>query len=275
MSAAILAAACACLAAAAAGLELAAVPWRRPTRRSTPRASPTAAPRWGRTPAPDPAIETLLDAAGRDGGVRSAAELRGRQQVASVLVAAWSGAVVSLIAGPLPAAAIVPIAGVAGRRLPVVLLRRVARTRTRRLTEQAPETVALVAAGAGCGLPLPALLATVGEWLDDELAAGFGRAAAELARGASADRVLDRLEREHPAGEVATLLAILRRGRTHGIATAPALLAHADAARAARARRAGERAAKAAPRIQLVAALLLVPAALCILAAAMLAGGLG
>lgn len=191
-----------------------------------------------------------------------------------MLAAAWLGAVVSIIAGPLVAAAIVPVAGLAGQRIPTLLLRRVARRRAQQLAEHAPETIALVAAGSSCGLPLGALLANVGEWLDDELARGLHRAAAELQRGAAPDRVLERLEREHPIAEVTTLIAILRRGRIHGIATAPALHAHADAARGARARRAGERAARAAPRIQLVAALLLVPAALCILAAAMLAGGL-
>jgi hypothetical protein len=36
-----------------------------------------------------------------------------------------------------------------------------------------------------------------------------------------------------------------------------------------------EHAARAAPRVQLVAALLLVPAALCVLGAALIAGGAG
>lgn len=275
MSAAVFLASAACLAGAAAALELSTLPLPRRRAPAMTTRGPAVLPRWGRAPSADPATEALLDAAGRAGGVASAAELRTRQQVAGVLAAAWCGAVVSLLAGPLLAAATVPLAGIAGRRLPPLLLRRVARRRATRLTEQAPEVIALVAAGSACGLPLPALLAGVGEWLDGELARGFERAGAELHRGAAADQVLDRLEREHPVAEVTTLVAILRRGRTHGIATAPALLAHADAARGARARRAGERAARAAPRIQLVAALLLVPAALCILAAAMLAGGLG
>lgn len=273
MSTAILAMLAACLAGGAAALELTAMPRRRPQRERQARPDAPSA-RWGRAPSADARTEALLDAAGRAGGIESGAELRDRQQAAGMLAALWSGAVVSLVAGPLVAAATIPLAGLAGRRLPPLLLRRVARQRAERLAEQAPEVIALVAAGSSCGLPLPALLACVGEWIDDELAQGIHRAAGELSRGASAERVLDRLEREHPIAEITTLVAILRRGRTHGSATAPALQAHAEAARAARARRAGERAARAAPRIQLVAALLLVPAALCILAAAMLAGGL-
>lgn len=279
MSIAIIAALAACLAAGAAALELLDVP--RPatlrqlrTRRQVAPSPPPRA-RWARARSSDDATEALLDAAGRDAGVASAAELRRRQQLAAVLAAAWSAAATSLVAGPIVAAASVPLAALLGRRLPGMLLRRVARRRAERLREVAPETIALAAAAADCGLPLPAMFATVAGWLDDELADGFRRAATDLRRGAAPDRVLDRLEREHPIAEVTTLVAILRRGRTHGIATAPALQAHADGARAARARRAGERAARAAPRIQLIAALLLVPAALCILAAAMLAGSGG
>jgi tight adherence protein C len=276
MSLAIIAAIAACLAGSAAALELIAAPTRRPAwRRRRPPTAAAPAARWARQSSGDHATEALLDAAGRGAGVGSAAELQVRQQSAGMLAAAWSGAVLSLLAGPIVAAAVVPVAGVLGRRLPILLLRRVARDRAVRLREAAPETIALAAAAAGCGLPLPAMLGTVAAWLTDELADGFRRATADLHRGAAPDRVLDRLEREHPIPEVTTLVAILRRGRTHGMATAPALQAHADAARAARARRAGERAARAAPRIQLVAALLLVPAALCILAAAMLAGRAG
>lgn len=275
MSLAVIAAIAACLAGSAAALELLGAPRAALRPEARARRRPTGTPpmaRWARARSSDEASEALLDAAGRDAGIGSTAELRARQQIAGILAAAWSAAVVSLVAGPILAAAVMPAAALAGRGVPPILLRRVARSRAARLRDAAPETIALVAAAAGCGLPLPAMLLTVASWLDDELAHGFRRAAADLQRGAAADRVLDRLEREHPIAEVTTLVAILRRGRTHGIATAPALQAHADGARAARARRAGERAARAAPRIQLVAALLLVPAALCMLAAAMLSG---
>ena len=56
------------------------------------------------------------------------------------------------------------------------------------------------------------------------------------------------------------------------MALGPALCALAEDARAVRARGLRERAARAAPKIQLVVALLLVPAAMLLVGAAMVAG---
>jgi tight adherence protein C len=268
----------ACFAAAGAALDLVGVLTHRlraarTDARSARPASMQPRARWARDRTGDPATEALLDAAGRANGVDSVAALQTREDVASLLTAAWCGAVVLLVAGPVAAAAAVPLGGLSGRRLPRLLLRRTARARGVQLREETPEVIALLAAGASCGLPLAPLCRTAGDWLGGEMAAALGRAASDLQRGAAPEIVLDRFEREHPVEEVAALVAIIRRGRTHGVAAAPALGALADAARAGRARRAGDRAAKAAPRIQLVAALLLVPAALCILAAALVASG--
>lgn len=297
MSVAVILMALACAAAGAAALELASGAWwarrdrtaldgadgrgrgdGRPTGSPAP---PSAllpgeeAPRWARARSADEAAERLLDAAGRGEGVATAAALAARERAAALVVAAWTAAIVFAISGPLVAAIAAVPAGLAGRRLPRLLLRRIAARRAARLSDEAPESLALLAAGAACGLPLPALLATAGEWLDGELPRALRSAARDLDRGAAPARVLAALEREHPVEEVAALVAILERGRDHGVPAAPALKALADGARGSRARRAADRAAKAAPRIQLVAALLLVPAALCMLAAAMLSGGLG
>jgi len=69
---------------------------------------------------------------------------------------------------------------------------------------------------------------------------------------------------------VPALVAALKRANRHGAALGPALAAEARAARARQARRAAEHAARAAPQIQLVVALLLVPAVLLLVAAALI-----
>jgi len=68
---------------------------------------------------------------------------------------------------------------------------------------------------------------------------------------------------------VAALAAALRRAERHGAPLAGTLQAQAAEARAERARRIREHAAKAAPKIQLVVALLLVPSVLLLVAAAL------
>ena len=66
-------------------------------------------------------------------------------------------------------------------------------------------------------------------------------------------------------------MAALRRSAAHGAPIAPALEALARGARAERTRAIDERAQRAAPKIQLVVALLLVPAALLLVGAGLVA----
>jgi tight adherence protein C len=72
---------------------------------------------------------------------------------------------------------------------------------------------------------------------------------------------------------VAALVAAMERSARHGAPLAPTLAAQSAHARAARARVLAERAARAGPKIQLAVALLLVPSAMLLVAAA-LAGAL-
>ena len=70
---------------------------------------------------------------------------------------------------------------------------------------------------------------------------------------------------------MAALSAALERAERHGAPLAETLAAQAAEARAAHARRLHEQAAKAAPKIQLVVALLLVPSVMLLVAAALVA----
>lgn len=266
MSLALAASILATLLGSAALLELARLPPRpaRPTRAAVP------APRWA---APeirpgDAKLERLLDAAGR-ASVPDAAALANRCRGSAVLGGAWAAAPVLLLGGALPALAAAAVGGALGQRLPHLLLRQSAQRRATRLRDESPELLDLIAVAAACGLPLPAICAAASRWTEGELTDGLTRCGAELAAGAGIEPALERLAREHPVGEIEALTAILLRARRHGTPAAPALRALASGARDARARRAMEHAARAAPRVQLVAALLLVPAALCILGAAL------
>jgi tight adherence protein C len=95
----------------------------------------------------------------------------------------------------------------------------------------------------------------------------------QIELGVPGEEALDGLGRRLPVEGVAALTSALRRSATHGAPLQPALAALALQARAERTRAVKDRAARAAPQIQLVVALLLVPAVLLLVAAA-LAGGL-
>ena len=70
---------------------------------------------------------------------------------------------------------------------------------------------------------------------------------------------------------VAAMCAVIERSRRLGSPLAAQLHDQAGAIRAAQRRRVGERAARAAPKIQLAVALLLVPSVLLMIAAGLLA----
>jgi tight adherence protein C len=83
------------------------------------------------------------------------------------------------------------------------------------------------------------------------------------------ERALAQLERRCPAAGTGALTAALRRADRLGAPLTRTLAALAEEARARQARRATEHAARAAPKIQLVVALLLVPSVLLLVAAAL------
>ncbi|MBJ7472530.1 MAG: type II secretion system F family protein [Solirubrobacteraceae bacterium] len=249
-------------------------PFGSGTRRQEPRSPAEAPARWAAVAGSDERTERLLDAAGRI-DVPDAAALGVRRRVSATVCAVWAAAIGLLLLPSGLAIGVGFVGAAVGRALPGLALTRAGHARTAELREEVPELLDLLAVGLGCGLPVGDALAALGEWGDGPLATGAGRAAAELGSGAGLDQTLARLVRDHPVAELEAAVAIIQRARRHGTPAAGALRALAAGAREARARRAMDHAARAAPRVQLVAALLLVPAALCVLASALVAGGLG
>lgn len=158
---------------------------------------------------------------------------------------------------------------VAGFLAPDAILEREARRRLGRLRMALPDALDLVAVGAAAGRPP---LATF-----TEIAAGEGPLASELAItvaeagcGLPQREALESLRSRVPGGEMSAVCAAIERSQRHGSPLADQLRRQSGVLRARERRRIEERAAKAAPKIQLVVALLLVPSVLLMIAAALL-----
>jgi tight adherence protein C len=153
---------------------------------------------------------------------------------------------------------------------PDLWLRRRARARARAMGAELGDVLTLLRVSVAAGLTPARALAEVGRRHPGVLAGELRRASARLALGEPQAVVLDGLGRRCPAAGVPALVAALARAHRHGAPLAGAFAAQAADARARRAQRTAEAAARAAPKIQLVVALLLVPAVLLLVAAALL-----
>ena len=159
----------------------------------------------------------------------------------------------------------------AGFFAPDALLEREARRRRRRLVAALPDALDLlavsVASGRGPGEGL-AQLARAGE---GPLAEEIRIAVAELSCGSSLSAALAALRARVPGSEVATLVASIERSRRFGSPLAEQLRRQATNLRREGRRNVEERAARAAPEIQLVVALVLVPSVMLMIAAGLIA----
>lgn len=191
------------------------------------------------------------------------------------LAGACCGAILALGAAPAAPARIgIAVAlglPAAGFFLPDALLEREARRRRRRLVAALPDALDLlavsVASGRGPGEGL-AQLARAGE---GPLAEEMRIAVAELSCGSSLGAALAALRARVPGSEMATLVASIERSRRFGSPLAEQLRRQASALRRDSRRAVEERAARAAPKIQLVVALVLVPSVMLMIAAGLIA----
>jgi tight adherence protein C len=195
--------------------------------------------------------------------------------VAEVMALKCGAAVVAFVAA-LPAAAVLPgrlgpvavLAAPAGAFVaPDAWLARATRRRSAAIVAELPEVLDLLHVAVSAGLPALRALGEVGRRRGGPLAAELRTAAARAALGVPHGQALERLARRCPHEGVTALVAALGRSERHGAPLAPALHALAADARAQRAQRVRERAARAAPKIQLVIALLLVPAVMLLVGA--------
>jgi tight adherence protein C len=218
-------------------------------------------------------LDARLAAAGRPLGLR-----------AGDLMAAKGGAGALGLALALPLGSLSP--GRLGLLTPFVLpcaaflapdawLRRRIRARGAAMARELPDLLDLLRVALGAGLSLDRALAEVARRDRGLLAREWRTAAVEVELGVPRERALAALAERCPCEGIVPLVRALERGARHGTPLAEALAAQAAEARAAQARRLAERAARAAPQIQLVVALLLVPSVVLLVAAALLASFTG
>ncbi|MDX6623593.1 MAG: tight adherence protein [Solirubrobacterales bacterium] len=182
--------------------------------------------------------------------------------LALVAAPAAPGRTVLLVAVALP---------VAGFLVPDAWLEREARRRQRRLVAALPDALDLLAVSAGAGRG-PAFgleqLARAGE---GPLAEELRLLVAEVSCGRPLGAALAALRTRVPGSELAALVAAIERSRRFGSPLAEQLRRQAGALRRDARRATEERAARAAPKIQLVVALVLVPSVLLMIAAGLIA----
>jgi tight adherence protein C len=261
------------LAAALAGaavVDVAALLGERGARRARRPGLVAVVARLGRrlgAPAPPADLERRIAAAGAGPAVR-VADVMAVKAGAALLVLVVTLPVAAALPGRLgPVAAVAAPAG--GFLLPDLWLARRIRRRGRMMAGELPDVLDLLRVAVDAGLSPARAIQEVGRRRHGVLAAELRAAAARIELGVPRAQVLETLERRCPAEGIAPLTAALLRAERHGSPLGPALEALAADARARHAQRLRERAARAAPKIQLVVALLLVPAVMLLVGAAL------
>jgi tight adherence protein C len=207
------------------------------------------------------------------------AGLEGRLRPAAILAAKLAGAAL----GALAASSVAPVAPgrlelilmiafpAAGFLAPDALLERTARTRRDRLIAALPDALDLLAVGVATGrAPAPAL-AEISAITGGPLAEELARVVAEVECGATQLAAMSTLRERVDRPEIATLVAAIERSVRHGSPLAAQLSDQAASLRRDQRRAIEESAARAAPKIQLVVALILVPSVLLMIVAALIA----
>ncbi len=213
----------------------------------------------------NPPVATL-EGAGRPGDRGAAMVMRARAggAVAGVLL----GAALAVLALPLVVA--VPVLALAGRVLPDRVIGRMATARRLAIVQALPDLLDLMVICVESGMALdPALrlaAARLGGPLGDEIAVMLDAQALGTPRRRAYQALAERIGSD----DVARLVASLLQAEELGTPLATALAGQAEALRAIRRQLVRDRAARAAPRIQLVVALVMVPGALLLVLGVML-----
>jgi tight adherence protein C len=185
------------------------------------------------------------------------------------------GGLVAVLAAPaVPARLGVAVVGMlvgAGFFSPDALLERLARRRRGRFLAALPDALDVLAVGAASGRSPTTGFAEIARGTGGPLAVELGAAVAEIECGAPIGRALERLRERVSGAEVGALAAAIERSRLYGSPLAEQLHLQATSLRREARREVENRAARAAPKIQLVVALVLVPSVLLMIAAGLIA----
>ena len=205
------------------------------------------------------------------------AGLAGRIPVAIVLAGkaggVAAGGILAALASPALPGNLAILVGVvlpaAGFVAPEALLERAARRRRIRIAAALPDALDLLAVGTAAGRSPVTVLGEISA--SGPLAIELALAVAEIECGMPQDEAIAALRERVPGAGLSAMASALERSRRFGSPLAAQLHEQARALRADARRRAEERAARAAPKIQLVVALVLVPSVLLMILAALVA----
>jgi tight adherence protein C len=196
-------------------------------------------------------------------------------RLAAKLASAAVGGLAALVAAPAAPGHLAILVAVgmpaAAFFAPDALAQRRQRLRRRRLVAALPDALDLLAVGAASGRSPAAGFAELARAGDGPLAEELRMTVAELSCGRPLSEALRSLRARVPGSEVASLCAAIERSRRYGSPLAELLRRQSSALRRDQRRAVEERAARAAPKIQLVVALVLVPSVLLMIAAALIA----
>jgi tight adherence protein C len=212
-------------------------------------------------------------------GRLSRAGLDGRLPWPALLLAKLAGTaaggLAALLAAPAAPGRIALLVAVgmpaAGFLVPDALLERAARRRHRRLIAALPDALDLLAVGAASGRGPASGFAEIARASEGPLADELRVAVAGVSCGEPLAGALRALRARVPGKEVAALCAAIERSRRFGSPLAEQLRRQSSALRRDQRRAVEERGARAAPKIQLVVALVLVPSVLLMIAAGLIA----
>jgi tight adherence protein C len=195
--------------------------------------------------------------------------------MAAKMLSALAGGLTALAAAPAAPGRISLLVAVAlpaaGFVLPDALLEREARRRHRRLLVSLPDALDMLAIGSSAGRSPASGFGEIARNGGGPLAQELRVVVAELDCGQPLAEALTGLRQRVPGNEIATLCASIERSRRLGSPLADQLRRQAGAIRRDQRRALEEHAARAAPKIQLVVALILVPSVLLMIAAALIA----
>jgi tight adherence protein C len=198
-------------------------------------------------------------------------------KVAAALAGGAAGALSPALAPGRLGLLLVVALPLAGFLAPDLWLARHAAARARQVRRELPGLLELLRVTVEAGGSLAESLGEVGRRGSGPLAGEWRVVGREVALGVPLTDAMGALERRLPLPEVRALVAALERSQRHGAPLAATLAAQAHDARFALRRRVAEEAARAAPKIQLVVALLLVPSVLLLVGAGLVSalGGAG
>jgi tight adherence protein C len=186
-----------------------------------------------------------------------------------------AGGLAAWVAAPAAPGRLALLVGIglpaAGFLAPDALLEREARRRHRRLVAALPDALDLLAVSSGSGRSPASGLGELARAGEGPLAAELRIVDAELSCGRTLVETLRSLRARVPGSEMATMCAAIERSRRFGSPLADQLRRQATSLRRDRRRSVEERAARAAPKIQLVVALVLVPSVLLMIASGLIA----